>query len=70
MTTRRKLSQGQIDLMREWVEAKVRECNALVDRLASMSIVDPMRGCVHDEIRRCEDAIDYYDECIRLGSTE
>lgn len=67
---RRKLSHGQIDLMRGWKDAKIRECNEWIERLARMDLTDPMRGCVHDTIRQCEDAVDYYDECIRLGSTD
>ena len=70
IVTRRKLGQGQLDLMREWMEAKIRECNEWIERLASMNLTDPMRGCVHDAIRNCEDAIDYYDACIRTGYTD
>ena len=67
---RRKLDQGMLDLMREWRDAKIAECNQWVDRLSQMSIGDPMRGCVHDAIHNCDDAVDYYDACIRTGYTD
>jgi hypothetical protein len=67
---RRKLSTGQISMMKQWLASKLDECNGLIMTLASMSIVDAGRGPIHDRIRECEDAIDYYDECIRTGTTD
>jgi phage terminase Nu1 subunit (DNA packaging protein) len=68
---RHKLFTGQLSIIREWHDSKIQECNRLIDQLTETSIVDvSTRNTLHDQIRDCEEAIDYYAECIRTGTTD
>jgi len=73
MSRRRKLGQGQIDIMRDWLKHKEQQRVELLDaigRLGRYAIGTQRYNDLKEDLRDCLEAIAYYTDCVSTGYTD
>lgn len=73
MSRRRKLGEGQISIMREWLTRKEQQRVELLDAIGRMgryAIGTERYKALRDDLRDCLEAIAYYTDCVSTGYTD